>query len=189
MDKYKNKYISNIHTIINNPTPLSTINNQAHSYHAQDNICDAFSMQQIEALPNANYKESPHYSIDKDKYKYTPNDNNHTIINPNHHNHHAITTNNNHAHIYQAQDNVCNASNLPSTHNYNATNIPTSTDTDPHSSCLHTTTRPPHTNTSQSSWTITVEQRKVGKQHHLRWSEPLYSTAPSHTHQARTQPP
>ena len=97
--------------------------------------------------------------------------------------------NNNHAHSYQAQVNVCNASNLPSTHNYNATNIPTSTNTDPHSSCLHTTTRPPHTNNSQPSSTITVEQRRVGKQHCLRWSEPLYSTAPSHTHQARTQSP
>ena len=97
------------------------INNQAHSCHAQDNISDGFSMQQIDAYD----------STTKYKYKYTTSDNHHAIID-NHHNHHATANN------------------------------------------------------TQPSSTITVEQRRVGKQHHLRWSEPLHSTAPSHTHQ---QPP
>ena len=187
-DKYKYKYSSNNHAISNhNLNPLSTINNQAHSYHAKDNVCDKFSIQQIKSLPNVNYKESPHYLIDKDKYKYTSNDNNHATINPHHHNHHTLTTTNTHAHIYQAQDNVCNASNLPSTH-YNATNFPTSTNTDPYSSCLHTTTRSPNTNNYQPSSTITVEQRRARKQHSIRWNEPVYSTAPPHTNHAGTQP-
>ena len=95
---------------------------------------------------------------------------------------------NNQAHIYHAKDNVCDAITLTTTHNYNTKNSPTSNNTDPSSGCLHTTMRLHNTNNYQPSSTITVEQRRAGKQPCIRWNEPLYTTAPPHTNQAGTQP-
>ena len=116
-------------------------------------------MQQLEPLPNANYEESQYYSNDKEKYKYSSNDNNYATINPNNPNHPSLTMINNQAHIYHAQDNVCDELTLPTTHNYNTKNIPISNNTAPHSVCLHTTMKVPNTNNYQPSSTITVEQR------------------------------
>ena len=99
----------------------------------------------------------------------------------------TISMNNNQVYSCHTQDNVSDDISMQPTDTYNLINkgkYEYST-SDNHHAIINSNNynQLPNTNNTQTSSTLTVEQRRAGKQHHIRWSEQLHATAQSHTHQ------